>query len=287
MKRIWFKTPSFRQFFMFDEGGADGTEQGRCTAAPLRTIKRPTDAPRSSVRRLLISRAQTKSTHTRRACTFSRTFVRAFDRYGYYVAVGICALMVFAGALAGVTGYGTLDAVPEPTPAINTQSITGDVSARQASAEFAPIISAAPKAETPSPRLDVWPLEGDIITAHETKRLIYLETLAQYGTHAGIDIAAARGQVVVACTDGYVVRCWRESMLGNVIEIRSDGGILARYANLQSLDLVKEGDAVSAGEAIGAVGASAMSESLMQPHLHFEVLIDGESVPPLDVLPIR
>ena len=46
----------------------------------------------------------------------------------------------------------------------------------------------------------------------------------------------------------------------------------------------KEGASVKAGDAIGAVGASAMSESLMKPHLHFEVLMDGESVPPQDVL---
>ena len=124
-----------------------------------------------------------------------------------------------------------------------------------------------------------------MLTGHETGRLVYQETLGLYATHAGIDIAGARGQVAVACADGEIARCWRESLLGNVVELRTGEGVVARYANLMSLDLVSEGDRVRAGDAIGAIGASAMSEALLPPHLHFEVWAEGESVPPLEWLP--
>ena len=90
---------------------------------------------------------------------------------------------------------------------------------------------------------------------------------------------------MVACADGEVVRCWRESLLGNVVEVRGEDGVIMRYGNLASLDQASEGMSVSAGDVLGAIGASAMSESLLEPHLHFEVLVDGQSVSPEDWLP--
>ena len=67
--------------------------------------------------------------------------------------------------------------------------------------------------------------------------------------------------------------CWRESLLGNVVEVRGEDGVIMRYGNLASLDQASEGMSVSAGDVLGAIGASAMSESLLEPHLHFEVLV--------------
>lgn len=297
MKRIWFKTPSFRQFSMYDDGmdGEGAESPKRSSYPPEHMAKRAADNPSPSIPRLMFRRASKVNWHVaagkgkrRSREDVIRAFMRGFDRYGYYFAAGICALMVFAGALAGLRGYGEMNVAAAPTPSIQAETVTSDVRAQQASAGLEPLASAAPDATQAAPQLpqlDMWPIEGEILTAHATDRLVYLETLNQYGTHTGIDIAATRGQVVVACFDGQVARCWRESMLGNVIEICSANGLTARYANLQSLALVKEGASVKAGDAIGAVGASAMSESLMKPHLHFEVLMDGESVPPQDVLP--
>jgi hypothetical protein len=222
--------------------------------------------------------------------------LRALDRYGYYIAVGICALMVMIGAAAGVSGYGGLDAAPTPLPSRMAEELTGDVDARQASSGGALLggeagASVADAESEPgngaSPRLACWPLDGDVMTGHEMDRLIYLETMNVYGTHPGLDIAGERGQVVSACHDGEITACWRESLMGNVVEVRGDDGLVTRYANLLSLELVSEGQRVNAGDAIGAVGASAMSESLMKPHLHFEVLVEGSSVSPLEYLPQR
>ena len=43
---------------------------------------------------------------------------------------------------------------------------------------------------------------------------------------------------------------------------------------------VAEGESVSAGQIIGAVGSGAAAESDRGPHLHFRVTLDGDAVDP-------
>lgn len=218
-----------------------------------------------------------------------RRIERALDRYGYYMAVGVCALMVFAGALIGTSGNAP-SATPQSTQLTGEQ--VSDVPAEQPSSGDGLLgedvsANAAASGDAAPHSLACWPLEGQVLTAHSLDALIYQPTLGVYATHAGIDIAGSAGQVVVACADGEVVRCWRESLLGNVVEVRGEDGVIMRYGNLASLDQASEGMSVSAGDVLGAIGASAMSESLLEPHLHFEVLVDGQSVSPEDWLPMR
>ena len=47
---------------------------------------------------------------------------------------------------------------------------------------------------------------------------------------------------------------------------------------------VTVGQRVSAGQTIGAVGASAMLEIAQEPHLHFAVTKNGVSVDPMEFL---
>jgi murein DD-endopeptidase MepM/ murein hydrolase activator NlpD len=60
------------------------------------------------------------------------------------------------------------------------------------------------------------------------------------------------------------------------VVVRDDQGIETRYAHL-SATLVKEGDVIAAGTPIGRVGSTGRSAA---PHLHFEVLVNGERVDP-------
>ena len=63
---------------------------------------------------------------------------------------------------------------------------------------------------------------------------------------------------------------------GWVVEIEHGNGLTTRYAHASKL-LVKAGDVVMPRDAIAAVGSSGRTTG---PHLHFEVLRNGEATDP-------
>jgi murein DD-endopeptidase MepM/ murein hydrolase activator NlpD len=63
---------------------------------------------------------------------------------------------------------------------------------------------------------------------------------------------------------------------GYTIEINHPDGVLTRYAHLSRIS-VKQGQEVDIGQQIGRMGATGNASG---PHLHFEVLINGEFVNP-------
>ncbi|WP_147917915.1 peptidoglycan DD-metalloendopeptidase family protein [Ruania zhangjianzhongii] len=98
-----------------------------------------------------------------------------------------------------------------------------------------------------------------------------------YGEHTGLDMAAAAGTPIHAVADGTVVHAGngmdgRSSMLV-IIEHEVDGQpIWTWYVHMYPNGVyVSEGQQVSAGEVIGAVGSYGNSTG---PHLHFEVHLD-------------
>ena len=72
--------------------------------------------------------------------------------------------------------------------------------------------------------------------------------------------------------------------MGTTVVLTHDGGYDTIYSNLQSVPTVEIGDYVTAGQVIGSVGKTALSESSEPPHLHFGVTKDGEYVDPADYL---
>ena len=64
----------------------------------------------------------------------------------------------------------------------------------------------------------------------------------------------------------------------------SSGGYQTTYACLQATPAVEQGDTVTAGQVIGAVGTTATAESAQGPHLHFSVTKDGDAVDPEEYL---
>ena len=97
--------------------------------------------------------------------------------------------------------------------------------------------------------------------------------------HKGLDIIASRGDAVVASGDGVVsgVTLSRKGQ-GNVVEITHPGGYVTRYCHLGDVN-VRKGTVVRRGRRIGEVG---MSGNAFAPHLHYEILRDGEHVDPIN-----
>ncbi|MFZ5627154.1 MAG: peptidoglycan DD-metalloendopeptidase family protein [Bacillota bacterium] len=95
--------------------------------------------------------------------------------------------------------------------------------------------------------------------------------------HTGIDIDGSTGNPVYAAEDGVVIQAGWYAEYGKFIAIRHASGLVTRYGHLSSID-VTEGQRVSRGEYIGAVGSTGRSTG---SHLHFEVLKNGDFQNPL------
>lgn len=94
--------------------------------------------------------------------------------------------------------------------------------------------------------------------------------------HTGVDIAAPAGSSIRAVAAGRVIFSgWAEGY-GNLVAIDHQDGVVTRYAH-NSANLVSLGEQVVTGQEIALVGTSGRSTG---PHLHFEILRDGQAVDP-------
>ena len=98
--------------------------------------------------------------------------------------------------------------------------------------------------------------------------------------HSGVDFALAQGQPIYAADSGTVYYSGYSGGYGKLIKIDHGNGMQTYYAHCSSL-LVSSGQHVEEGETIGLIGSTGNSTG---PHLHFEVIIHGNRVDPLDFL---
>ena len=126
-----------------------------------------------------------------------------------------------------------------------------------------------------APRLVVAPLVGEEVAAFSVDELKYNETLGDWRTHDGVDIAAEVGTQVLAACSGTVTQVIDDDLMGTSVTIAHDDGYETIYSNLQSVPTVSEGQQVSAGEFIGSVGCTSIAEFAVPAHLHFGVTKDG------------
>ena len=195
----------------------------------------------------------------------------ALSGVGFYATLVICLLAV------GVGGYfllfGGQETAQEEEEAPQT-AVTAQ----------APEIPAEDPVETVSPaaipQVVVAPLEGEVVAAFSVDQLAYNETLGDWRTHDGADIAAAEGTSVLAASGGTVLSVSDDLLMGTTVVVEHADGYQTTYSNLQEMPPVAQGDTVTAGQVIGAVGTTAPAESAQGPHLHFSVSKDGDAVDP-------
>ena len=94
--------------------------------------------------------------------------------------------------------------------------------------------------------------------------------------HRGIDLAVAQGTPILAVQDGRVVSAGDAGSYGLCVVIEDDKGYQSRYAHCSSLN-VSAGQEVKRGDVIAAVGSTGNSTG---PHLHLEVMLNGEYLNP-------
>lgn len=172
-----------------------------------------------------------------------------------------------------------VSSAPAPAPVVSSAPApaSSPVSHGAGGGEVAPV-SAPPAKNTwilkaEAPKSWVWPLKG---------KLIHRFGAAGGKKYTGIDIAAQEGMPVLAAADGVVV--YADDGLpgyGKMIILRHGGSYMTAYAHNQAI-LVKQGERVSAGQAIAKAGQSGRVAS---PRLHFELRQGVKPVDPLRYLP--
>jgi len=96
--------------------------------------------------------------------------------------------------------------------------------------------------------------------------------------HFGYDLAAVQHGPVPAANSGVVVFAGPLSIYGNAVVVDHGLGLQTLYAHLSSI-AVKEGDPVAKEQELGRTGSTGLA---LGDHLHYEVLINGVSVTPLE-----
>lgn len=196
-----------------------------------------------------------------------------------YIAVVavLCVTAIIIGIVAATSRAkpSTDDGgVVTPPPSGDTQNPGGDTTTQPPKDDEKP---------TTTKPTYLCPLAGVVSEKHDTDTLVFSTTMNHWRIHTGIDIATSLGETVCASADGTVKEVWEDPMMGTCLSIDHGNDVITIYKNLNETlpEGIEAGKTVKAGDAIGAVGESALLELAEEPHLHFEMTVAGEQVDPL------
>ncbi len=125
------------------------------------------------------------------------------------------------------------------------------------------------------------PVDGKVLEGFSDNDLIYNEALRDWRTHNGVDLEAEVGTQVLSAANGIVEKVFDSSM-GKCVKIDHQNGYKSLYANLDDNIAITEGSEIAEGDVIGLVGDTALGDATGHPHLHFEIIKDGQNIDPVD-----
>lgn len=208
----------------------------------------------------------------------------------------VSLLAVCCVAVIGVTAAVSLNK-QEETPVLDLPKISSSPDVPHSTANTKatiPPYSTVPPTESDAPASSgatvsstmLLPVStGNVLKGYASDSLVYSNTLNHWSTHTALDISAPEGTLVLSAKDGTVSTISEDELMGLTVTISHTDGLETIYSSLESVpDEIKEGVSVLQGQAIGAVGNSASSESSDGAHLHFEVKKDGKNVNPQNYL---
>ena len=140
-------------------------------------------------------------------------------------------------------------------------------------------------AKKPEKKTFLSPVSGNVAKGHSLTVPVFSTTLEEWRVHSGIDISCNDGAEVFAAFDGTVSDVYTDPLLGCTVVIDHGSDVKSIYSNLENDDtLAKVGENVAAGDMIGTVGDTSLSELAEEPHLHFEVSVGNVKADPLDYI---
>ncbi|GAE33648.1 M23 family metallopeptidase [Halalkalibacter akibai] len=104
-----------------------------------------------------------------------------------------------------------------------------------------------------------------------------------YFPNKGMDFAHVDGESfeAAAALSGTVVKAEKDALLGYVVEISHENGVVTHYHSLETVE-VEEGATVQQGDILGRAGRNSYNTDA-GIHVHFEIRQDGVAVNPNDV----
>ncbi|MGE3344883.1 MAG: M23 family metallopeptidase [Vicinamibacterales bacterium] len=98
--------------------------------------------------------------------------------------------------------------------------------------------------------------------------------------HPGLDIAAPAGSPIRATADGTVQSAGYAGNYGNAVVVEHGFGISTRYGHMSRI-AVRKGATIKRGDILGYVGSTGRATSA---HLHYEILLNGQTINPMRLL---
>lgn len=221
---------------------------------------------------------------------------------GFYIVLFLCV------ATIGISGYylmnsftpgverpaaGTPEVVLPDESGVTKQDTQPPAQAKPKPAEEKPVEKQADKPQIPAPAQQPvpvtptvysWPVEGEVLRDFSVETLSYDQTMGDWRTHSGVDIAVDAGCDVLCMGDGVVKEVFQHDLMGVTVVVDHQNGVVSTYANLEAEPLAAAGQEVERGTVLGRVGATALAESALPSHLHLEVSRDGVPVDPVGLL---
>lgn len=224
---------------------------------------------------------------------------------GFYTILTVCCLIIAVSAYVLWTSADPAAAqeqtaaAPVITPAEDLPDLSADTpvlsdaeaeEAEPAAAEEEPASEpAAAPLPAPTPTVTVSapvfvrPVAGAVITPFSGDELLFQPTFGDWRVHSGTDFAAEAGENVLALTDGTVQDVFEDGLYGSCVTLSHDADLTSTYRGLTDVR-VSAGQAVTAGETLGAVAETIDAEAALGTHLHVEAARAGTPVDVLELL---
>ena len=224
---------------------------------------------------------------------------------GFYTILTVCCLIIAVSAYVLWTSADPAAAqeqtaaAPVITPAEELPDLSADTPVlSDAEAEEAEPVAAEEETESepaaaplpaPTPTVTVSapvfvrPVAGAVITPFSGDELLFQPTFGDWRVHSGTDFAAEAGENVLALTDGTVQDVFEDGLYGSCVTLSHDADLTSTYRGLTDVR-VSAGQAVTAGETLGAVAETIDAEAALGTHLHVEAARAGTPVDVLELL---
>lgn len=228
----------------------------------------------------------------------------ALSTRGFYTILTVCCLIIavsawvlWSSATASepaeaeastpiITPAESIPDLSEDTPVLSEETAAPEEN-EQPVPEEQPAESEETAAPTPtvtvSAPIYVRPASGAVITPFSGDELLFQPTFGDWRVHSGTDFAAEPGESVLALTDGTVQEVFEDGLYGTCVTLSHDADLTSTYRGLTDVRVVA-GQAVTAGETLGAVAETIDAEAALDTHLHVEAARAGTPVDVLELL---